>query len=140
MPVSSLEHKVIHTLACLMKNEVFQYYANVIKSGHRPPVGGTGQNPLHHLLFTLTLCFSKDATVWGKHVFYKQRFTHWKLKRWDISQDLQILCFQNFAVRFSIKSASFTIYCMTTELHTLPIYFDVSVPKSEECLFKGKQV
>lgn len=59
MPVSSLEHEVIHTLACLMKNEVLQKYANVIKGGHRPPVGGTGQNLIYHLLFNVTFSLLK---------------------------------------------------------------------------------
>lgn len=52
MPVSSLEQKVTLTNAYLMKNEVFQYYANVINSHSQPPVGGTDHEPLHHMIFT----------------------------------------------------------------------------------------
>lgn len=52
MPVSSLEQKVTLANAYLMKNEVFQYYANVINSSSQPPVGGTDHDPLHHLIFT----------------------------------------------------------------------------------------
>lgn len=123
MPVSCLEHKVIRTLTCLMKNEVFQWYANVISSGHRPPLGKA-----HFIICSLQL-----------------HFAYWKMLQCEvlanISNHVDLLCLasswnlQNFAVRFSINIATFTIYWMRIDFHTLSISFDFIVPKWNECLF-----
>lgn len=47
MPVSSVEQKVSVANAYLMKNDMFQNYANNINIGRRRPVGGAEQGRLH---------------------------------------------------------------------------------------------
>lgn len=47
MPVSSVEQKVSVANAYLMKNDMFQNYANDTKIGRRQPVGGAAQGRLH---------------------------------------------------------------------------------------------
>lgn len=47
MPVSSVEQKVSVANAYLMKNDMFQNYANNINIGRRWPVGGAAQGRLH---------------------------------------------------------------------------------------------
>lgn len=47
MPVSSVEQKVSVANAYLMKNDMFQNYANDINIGGRRPVGGAEQGRRH---------------------------------------------------------------------------------------------